>query len=93
MENIDEKRIIFGSYFGFVVAELNQSRFTHAARRNNHQIVTIGNGFDEPCGFRHTITEILRFYLTCHDKRVHYFRHMMINFHKSNYLIRIMQIK
>lgn len=71
MEDVDEKRIVLVSYFGLIVAELNQSRFAHASRRDDYQVVSIGDGFDEPRRFRHAITEILRFDPASYNKRVH----------------------
>lgn len=86
VENIDEERVILIGDFGLVVAELNQSGLTHAARRDDDHVVPIGNGFDEPCLFLHAVAEILRFYFARYDERIRCFRHKRIIFYKSNYL-------
>ena len=80
MQNVDEKGIISLGDFRLVVAKLNQSRFTHTARRDNNQIIAVGNRLDKPGRFTYTVTEILRSDFSGYDKWICNFRHNRYSF-------------
>ena len=82
VQNVDEERIVFVGDFGFVVAELNQSRLAHTSRRDDYHIVPVGNGFNEPCRFRHAIAEILRLDLPRYDEGIRCLCHAVVVFAK-----------
>ena len=85
VENVDVEAVIIGTKRLLAVAELDEFRLAHAPRRNEADILAVGEHLDEFFAFLFPVAKIFRRNVTVDDERIRNHNALILRQRYENY--------